>query len=264
MPATPTLETYLRSPAPSSIRKGKPAGTASSTEPTASTSTKAAQRTPTSGKRKGKATPTPKGSTKKRKKAAASSAFVPDNRDLGTLDLLSDSSQEDDVEVLQPAPAAGARAAGAPTKRITLEEEDWARDDDAVMKVGEGPVGSRGAAAAAGSEGEAFEEHVAAVKPVVLDDGPEGIANLVAASTRLADPAEQDPFDGCKDAEEDGETRAKAAAGFTGCECGSDDEVLVVEEGPTCPRCKLLLDTLPKKVRLVHPLTPSSGFVRTS
>lgn len=252
MPATPTLESYLRSPAPASIRKGNTASSAADS----SIPAKKAQPTPSSSKkRKGKATTTPKSGSKKRKKARA--PFVPDNRDLGTLDLLSDSSDDDgDLEVVQPAltPTTGRHEPLG--KPVMLEEEDWLRDDDdAVMEMGEGASGTADDVAAADGPGGSTTQRAAVGEPALLDDGPEGTANLLAARTRLADPAEQDPLDGCQDAEACGDTPApaRATAGSTGCECGSDDEVLVLDEGPTCPGCKLLLDTLPKKVRFFPP-----------
>ncbi|BGP47317.1 DNA cross-link repair protein PSO2/SNM1 [Rhodotorula kratochvilovae] len=238
-----TLDTYLRSSTPSTqtpIRKR----TASSADP-APSSKKPKKRTG-SAKAKGKATSSAQKSGTKKK---ARKPFVPDTRNLGTLALLSDSSDEDALEVILPRPPAAPSVSATPAKRVMLEEEDWMREDGATGGVSAGALDAPAHMDAAEAKKEGED---APAGPVALDDGPEGIANLLNAQSRLDDPAEQDPFDGCTDDEGGAEGAGDAPTGFTGCECGSDDEVLVVSEGPTCPGCKLLLETLPKKKRDAH------------
>ncbi|GAA5821896.1 hypothetical protein JCM3770_002650 [Rhodotorula araucariae] len=238
-----TLDTYLRSSTPSihtPIRKR----TAPSADLAASH--KKSKKRPSSAKGKGTS---PSSAQKTGAKTKARKPFVADNRNLGTLDLLSDSSDDDAVEVVLPPPAAPPSAHAVPAKRVMLEEEDWMKDAGMVVDVG---ASSADAPVLGDGEEGTKEGGVALAEPGAQDDGPEGTANLLDAQSRLNDPAEQDPFDGCTDDEGSGMVEADASTGFTGCECGSDDEILVVSEGPTCPGCKVLLETLPKKKRASH------------
>ncbi|GJN89662.1 hypothetical protein Rhopal_002649-T1 [Rhodotorula paludigena] len=250
MAPAPTLDSYLRSSTPAATASATPPRRQKRTSPPTPAPAASAKKPkqPLKCKGKGKATAPGAPATKGKKKARP--RFVADNRNLGTLDLVDSSDDERDaVQVVAPGePEAGPSSAvkGKGRARVMLVEEDWLAQDEAdsprieLTRACEGGVGA----------GEPVKE---AERPQLVDDGPEGTANLLAAQSKLRDPAEQDPLDGCTDDEGGG---VDGEGGRDGGEpetlALSDDEVLVLDEGPTCPRCKILLETLPIKKRDSH------------
>ncbi|EGU12908.1 putative DNA repair protein Pso2/Snm1 [Rhodotorula toruloides ATCC 204091] len=241
MPAT--LDGFLRSTAPakrgtksvdgadsgSAKKKAKKAGSPSDGAggtPKTSGKGKAKAASPASAKgKKGKAVKGKKGKAVKGKKRKKT--FVEDNRNLGTVDLL-DSTDDDEVEVVAESPSA-AKSGSNSVKRIVLEEEEWLADEADQPK----------------------KQDFATDAPVEQDDGPEGTANLLSAQSKLRDPAEQDPFDGCTDDEGELTVLGPSKKGKERADAAEEDD-LVVEGGLTCPGCEALLDSMPEGDRDSH------------
>ncbi|BGP31288.1 DNA cross-link repair protein PSO2/SNM1 [Rhodotorula toruloides] len=248
MPAT--LDGFLRSTTPlkrgakradgadsgSAKKKAKKAGSPSDGAggtPKTSGKGKAKAASPASAKgKKGKAV---KG--KKRKKT-----FVEDNRNLGTVDLL-DSTDDDEVEVVAESPSAY-KSGPSGVKRIILEEDEWLADEADQPK----------------------KQDFVTDAPVEQEDGPEGTADLLPAQSKLGDPAEQDSFDGCTDDEGELKVLGPSDKGKERGDTAEEDD-LVVEGGLICPGCKASLDSMRESDRDAHVnscLDPSAAQTSTS
>lgn len=231
MPAT--LDQFLRASTPAKRgakrADGTDSGSAKKKAKQAGSPSDAGEATPkTSGKGKAKAASPASGKSKKGKAAKGKKrrkAFVEDNRNLGTVDLL-DSTDDDEVEVVAESPSA-AKAGISNAKRMVLEEEEWLADSADQPKRQDSATGD----------------------PVQQDDGPEGTANLLAAQSKLRDPAEQDPLDGCTDDEGELTVLGPSKKGKERASDAEEDD-LVVEGGLACPGCKASLESMPAAVRL--------------
>ncbi|GEM08342.1 DNA repair protein Pso2/Snm1 [Rhodotorula toruloides] len=184
----------------------------------------------TSGKGKAKAASPARGKGKKGKVVMSKNrrkVFMEDNRNLGTVDLL-DSTDDDEVEIVAGSPPA-AKAGPSGVKRVVLKEEEWLAD---------------------GAD-QPEKPDVATDAPVELDDGPEGTANLLAGQSGLRDPDEQDLLDGCTDDEGEVTVLGPSKKGKEHADPGGEDD-LVVEGGLTCPGCQAPLDSMPEADRDSH------------
>lgn len=225
----PTLDGFVRADSTSaSTRKrsnkstqgddAKPKKRKSGAESSRSTDLGPPVRRKASASEGGKVKPSSDSPTKKgvKKKKKTTKPFVADNRKLGTVELLDSSdesdasSQSQDLTILSPPPVASTSGVRRQAGKIVLEEEAWvSQADDATEEP------------AAGEETQGTEAGSA------VDDGPQAVANLAEAQSKLAEPAEQDAHDGCSYGDDDDVVLQEPPP--------SDDDVIVVPNAPSPP-----------------------------
>ncbi|GAA5908594.1 hypothetical protein JCM6882_003687 [Rhodosporidiobolus microsporus] len=258
-----TLDAFLASSSSSRKRTAQPADPgAGSKKP------KTASATPTkaSGKGKGKAKTSTaaakKGKVKAKAKGKGKAPLKPDNRNLGTLDLLD--STDDEIEVVEPEEegengvggGAEMKGKGKGKERMQLEEEEWMVDEGEGR--GEEPEGREGdwPPSKEGEEGEDASFSLDVVNP------PPAVSSAPKVPADPADPVapaeeakgkdgggreEGEKMDLDAEQEEDGE--------------GSDDEVEIIAGGGVekCEQCGEVLEGLTAKKRDSHLSTCASS-----
>lgn len=259
-PTASTLDTFVR-PTPSPSNSTNSLKRASATTPATSSTKKKQKKVAASGK---------KSTTVKRKRKP----LVQDNRNLGTLELL-DTTDEDEATISKVVAAvtnASKEDSSKGKAKLVLEEEDWMMDgnDDvnATKRDGEAKEATESGRDSQSSKREEStasdtkegSSPVASTSKAIMLDEPvnetksNGEAELGKTPART-DFFKEEPIRARRErssSKDKGKGKAKETIELSS---DDDDDDLAVSGGLTCPMCKVDLETLPVKVRL--PRIPS-------